>query len=222
MKKTIFILTILLLIPALVLAQGKAQGQGNGVQQQLRDPLTEVTPQGNQYQNQNQVQNAGEETQVQYQAQEAQENEIKGGANRSDNAKAKMSAVAAKVQELLNDPTLEGGIGPQVRIIAQEQRQAQSEITGQLNKLESRQGLMKKLFGADQKATKNLKQQMEKNQLRITQLEKLQNQTMNQAEEAQIQELTQALVEQNTALQNKVQEEEQVGSVFGWLFRLFN
>jgi tRNA A37 methylthiotransferase MiaB len=63
---------------------------------------------------------------------------------------------------------------------------------------------------------------MEQNQLRIQQLQELQNQIANQAEETQIQELIQALVEQNTALEDKIQAEEQVGSVFGWLLKLFS
>jgi hypothetical protein len=30
------------------------------------------------------------------------------------------------------------------------------------------------------------------------------------------------MVEQNTVLQNQVQAEEQVGSIFGWLVKFFN
>jgi len=133
-----------------------------------------------------------------------------------------MGAVTQKVEELLNNEDVSSGIGQQVRAIAQQQKNAQGEITGQLNKLESRQGLMKKLFGSDQKAINNLRQQMEQNQLRIEQLLNLQNQTANQAEETQIQELIQALVVQNTALENQIQAEAQVGSLFGWLLKLFN
>ena len=161
MKKITSILALtfsLLLIPTMVLAQQGQQGQGIQDQDRIQDPATHegatVDPQGNQVQNQVKTQNAGEDSQLNVNTQEnLQVNEDSQG--RSDTARQHMSNVAQKVEELLNDEEAQGGIGQQVKIIAQQQKQAQGEITGQLNKLESRQGLMKKLFGADQKAIKN-------------------------------------------------------------------
>jgi len=198
---TILILFLVsLFIPGNILAQGKNQG--------------------NQVQNQVKTQNAGEESQLNVNTQESlQTNE--GSQNKSDVARQNMSIVSQKVEEILEEEKSDKGIGQQVKTIAQEQKQAQGEIEGQIHKLNARQGLMKKLFGADQKAIKNLQQQMEQNQLRIQQLQELQNETTNQAEENQIQELTQSLVEQNTALEDQIQAEEQVGSLFGWLIKLF-
>ena len=198
---TILILFLVsLFIPGNILARGKNQG--------------------NQVQNQVKTQNAGEESQLNVNTQESlQTNE--GSQNKSDVARQNMSIVSQKVEEILEEEKSDKGIGQQVKTIAQEQKQAQGEIEGQINKLNARQGLMKKLFGADQKAIKNLQQQMEQNQLRIQQLQELQNETTNQAEENQIQELTQSLVEQNTALEDQIQAEEQVGSLFGWLIKLF-
>ncbi len=223
MKKTRLVLVsafVLLVVPTVVLAQ---QGQGSQQQDRIQDPTVheESVSQGNQVQNQVKTQNAGEDSQLNVNTQESfQANE--GSQSRSDTARQNMSSVAQKVEELLNDEGTQGGIGQQVKAIAQQQKKAQGEITGQLNKLESRQGLMKKLFGADRKAIKNLKQQMEQNQLRIQQLQEMQNQVMSQAEEIQVQDLVQALVEQNTALEDQIQAEGQVSSVFGWFFRLFN
>jgi len=198
---TILILFLVsLFIPSHILAQGKNQG--------------------NQVQNQVKTQNAGEESQLNVNTQESlQTNE--GSQNKSDVARQNMSIVSQKVEEILEEEKSDKGIGQQVKTIAQEQKQAQGEIEGQINKLNARQGLMKKLFGADQKAIKNLQQQMEQNQLRIQQLQELQNETTNQAEEDQIKELTQSLVEQNTALEDQIQAEEQVSSLFGWLIKLF-
>lgn len=198
---TILILFLVsLFIPGNILAQGKNQG--------------------NQVQNQVKTQNAGEESQLNVNTQESlQTNE--GSQNKSDVARQNMSIVSQKVEEILEEEKSDKGIGQQVKTIAQEQKQAQGEIEGQINKLNARQGLMKKLFGADQKAIKNLQQQMEQNQLRIQQLQELQNETTNQAEEDQIKELTQSLVEQNTALEDQIQAEEQVSSLFGWLIKLF-
>lgn len=232
-KRITVILTIsfaVLVLPSVVLAQNNQQGQG-GIQQQdrVQDATVHevdvvIVPPGNQVQNQVKTRNAGEDSQLEVNTQESlQANEERvGSQGRSETARQNMSVVAKKVEELLSDETVQGGIGQQVKDLASQQKQAQGEIKGQLDKLESRQGLMKKLFGTDQKAIKNLKRQMEQNQLRIQQLQELQAQVTNQAEETQIQLLTQALVEQNTALAEQVQAEEEVGSVFGWLVKLFN
>lgn len=206
-------------------AQGTAgtqQGTTKQVQQQLQ-----VSPSstGNQVQNQNQVktQNQGEDSQIQTNTQE-QENlgdgQGEGLQNRNQNAIQNMSEVAKQVQQLLQIRTT-GGIGEQVRQIAQEQNQAQTQIQEQLNKLESKGKLARFLTGTDYGAVKNLKQQLEQNQLRIEQLTQLQNQLSNQGDITMVQETIQALIQENTSLQERITAEEQVGSVFGWLVRLF-
>ncbi len=227
MKRIILVLVLmiaLLIVPTVILAQQGQSGQGSQQQDRVQDPAAHeeaiVAPEGNQVQNQVKTQNTGEDSQLNINTQENfQVNEDSQG--RSDIARQNMSNVAQKVEELLESEGVQGGIGQQVKTIAQQQKQAQAEIGDQLKKLESRQGLMKRLFGADQRAIKNLKQQMEQNQQRIQELQELQNQVANQAEETQIQELVQALVEQNTALEEQIQAEEQVGSIFGWLLKLF-
>ena len=109
----------------------------------------------------------------------------------------------------------------QIRTIAQEQVQAQTQIQAELNKLESKSGFMKKLFGTDYGAINNLKQQLEQNRLRIKLLTELQNQVTNQADETQLQEAVLALTEQNTSLEEQIEAEESIGSLLGWLVKLF-
>jgi len=140
---------------------------------------------------------------------------------RSETAREHMSVVAATVEELLTTREDQGGIGQQVRVVAQEQVQAQNQIETQLNKLESRSTLTKKLFGPDYKAVNNLKMQMEQNQLRIQQLEALKVQITNEADEAQLETAIMALTDQNTVLSDQIMAEEEISSLLGWLFRLF-
>ncbi len=198
MKKLITISAIAL---TLIFAPSSALAQRVQQQKKVQDPSIHLsgspTPEGNQVQNQNQVQtqNQGEETRLQVATQH--------------------------MEQLMGMEGGSEGVSNQVRVIAQEQVQTQSQIQAQLNKIESRSGLMKRLFGPDYGAIKNLKQQMEQNQLRIQQLTQLQNQLVNEAEETQLQEAIQALIEQNTALEEKIQAEEQAGSIFGWLIKLF-
>lgn len=179
---------------------------------------------GNQILNQNQVQtqNQSEDTQLQVNTQE-QENLEEGAdtgvQNRSQNAVENMSNVADQVQQLLQVRT-SGGIGEQVRQIAQEQKQAQNQTQMELGNVDNRAGLLKSLIGPDYKALNNIQKVMEQNQLRIQQLEQLQNQLTNQSDITMIQETIQALTEQNIALQDRITLEEKSGSLLGWLFKL--
>jgi uncharacterized protein YydD (DUF2326 family) len=132
-----------------------------------------------------------------------------------------MSEVAKQVQMLLQTKT-SGGIGEQVKQIAQEQNQAQTQIQEQLNKLESKGRLARFLTGTDFGAIKNIKQQLNENELRIEQLTKLQTQLSNQSDIAMVQETIQALIQENISLQERIATEEQTISMFGWLFRLFS
>lgn len=203
MKKLIFILPVFLAL-GLVLPAFAATGQ----------PV----------QNQNQVktQNQGEEQQIQVQTEEQEnlgEGQGEGLQNRNQNAIENMSEVAKQVQRLLQVRTT-GVIGEQIRQVAQEQNQAQTQIQEQINKLEAKGRLARLLSGTDYGAVKNLKAQLEQNQLRIRQLEQWQNQLANQGDITLIQAMIQALVQENTSLQARITAEEQTKSLFGWLLKL--
>lgn len=233
--KNVFILlvAIVILSPTSVVYAAKneagAQNTGAGQQAQQQTQTQQQTiassPTDNQVQNQNkiQTQNQGEDSQLQVNTQE-QENlgdgQGEGLQNRNQKALENMSNVAKQVQQLLQVRTT-GGIGEQVRQIAQEQKQTQDQIKTELGKIDSRGGLLKKLIGPDYKALKKIQKQMDQNQLRIQQLEQLQNQLTNQGDITMVQEAIQALAEQNTALQDKIALENQSGSLFGWLFKSF-
>jgi len=204
-------------------AQNTNTGTGQQVQQQVK---ASPSPTGNQVQNQNQVktQNQGEDSQLQVETQEQENLEDgseSGSQNRNQNAVQNMSEVAKQVQQLLKIRTT-GGIGEQIRQIAQAQNQAQTQIQEQLTKLESKGKLARLLTGTDYGAIKNLKQQLEQNQLRIQQLTQLQNQLTSQADITVVQETIQALIQENTSLQDRITAEEQTRSLFGWLFKLFS
>lgn len=228
MKKILSIVSFfaLLFVAAPVLAVNNGTGaQGStGTQTQLQvQQQLQVSPSpiGSQVQNQNQVktQNEGEDSEIKTNTQE-QEN-LDEESSRSETAIQNMSNVATKVEELLATKTLQGGIGQQVRVIAQEQKTSQEEIQMELGKVDSRGGLLKSIIGPDFKALKNMQKQMEQNQLRIQQLTQLQNQLTNQGDITQVKEMILALTDQNIALQDRISIEEGSSSLFGWLFKLF-
>lgn len=219
MKKLLLVFALAaLLTPAVVVAQ--TQKQEVGVQQRDRDMMAD--PEGETVRNQNEVQtqNQGEADQMEVATQERERMESDNADSKSQASRQNMSMVAEKVEGLLVEG-MDGGIGSQVREIAKAQQQAQNKIKLELSKLEAKKGLMRMLFGPNIEAVDNLNQQMEQNRLRIQELRQLATQVENKADETQIQEAVEALVAQNTALQDQVKFEEGNLGVFGWIWRLF-
>ena len=226
MKKFILfsIVTLgLVLAPSLVLAQGTQQ------QDRVQDPATHASnlpsPTGSQVKNQNQVstQNMGEESNLMVSTSEQEGTASRSGlglANKNAVAVEHMSIVAQKVQELLQVRTA-GGIGDQVRTIAQEQNQIQDQIRLQLDKISAKGSLAKALFGPDYQALKSLEQQMEQNELKIEKLQELKLELVNAGDQTAVQETIDALIQENTSLEEILSLEGNVKSVFGWLVRLF-
>ncbi|MFZ5534568.1 MAG: hypothetical protein ACOY3M_00175 [Patescibacteria group bacterium] len=238
MKKltsSVSILVFLLIATPVIAANHGSGAQSTGPQQGVspQEQIVSPSPTGNTIQNQNlmKIQNNGEDSKIQTSTQEQesegddQETQGKGmpkdTSPRSSIAQKHMSNVASKVEELLTTKTINGGIGEQIRQIAQEQKTAQTQIQSDLADIDNRKGLLKSLIGPNYQALKNMQKIMEQNRLRIQQLTQLQNELTNQGEITQVQETVQALTEQNTALQDQVKLEEQSVSVFGWMFKLF-
>jgi len=221
MRKLVLIIS-LFIISGLVLpffaVNNSAGAQNTNSGQQVK---VSPSPTGSQVRNQNEVntQNQGEDSQLQVNTQE-EENLGEGLQTRSQTAIENMSKVAEQVQLLLQT-RISGGIGEQVRVIAQEQNQAQTQIRNQVNKLNSKSKLARFLTGSDYGAIKNLMQQLEQNRLRIQQLEQLQNQLSNQGDITMVQETIQALIQENTSLQELITAEEKTFGLFGWLFKFF-
>ncbi len=241
MKKTSMALVGLVALSSVSLvyaAKNDSGSQGTGqavetptVQAQQKRLYTPPSPTGIQEQNQNQVktQNQGEEQkmQVKTQEQESQNDENMGQgkskveASRNADAQENMSIVAQKVEDLLTIQTPQGGIGEQVKRIAQDQKQSQEQIQMELEKFDNRKGLLKSLIGPDFAALKNMQKQMEQNQLRIQELEQTKLQLTSESDAAIVQAAIQAMIDQNTNLTDVVATEEQSRSMFGWLFRMF-
>jgi len=207
MKKLIFLIPVFLVLafafPALAAKNSVGAQTGTQIQQQdrVQDPTTHTSAYpsatGSQVKNTNQVstQNMGEST--------------------------KLMVATSEMEQLMEEMPETTQVGAQVRTIAQEQVQAQAEIQTQLAKMESKSNFLTKLFGPDFGAIKNLKEQMEQNRLRIQTLTELQTQVTNQADETQLETAIQALIDQNTSLEDQISTKESIRSLFGWFVKLF-
>lgn len=140
---------------------------------------------------------------------------------RSERAREHMNEVAKQVEILLMARTTKGGIGEEVREIARNQRQTQNQLTEEVNRMDSRKGILKSFIGPDYQAIKNLEKMIETNQSRIALLEELKIGLTDKGSITQIEDAIQALTQQNVSLQERLAFEQQSSGLFGWLFRLF-
>lgn len=194
------LITAVNIFPTAVFAQGAQNGRM--IQDQDRVNYDDVEAESTMAPEDNQVRN-----QVQNQFQNV------------DGADGFMAATQ-QMEQLMNMENIGEETGLQLRNIAQEQVQAQEQIQAQYNKLENRSSFMKQLFGTDPGAVKNLKMQLEQNQMRIQQLEVVAASVQNMGEVTQFQAAIQAMVQTNTQLAERIQAEERQTGIFGWILRL--
>lgn len=139
------------------------------------------------------------------------------------NAKEHRSVVANFVHSLLDVANREpGGIGQQVRTIAQEQSQSASTTEQAIQKVQSRSKLMTFLIGSDYKSLGVLRSEMVTTQNQINQLNNLVPSLQNASDTQAVQNQIQSLQQQQTQINNFIQTQESQFSLFGWLAKLFN
>ena len=174
-----------------------------------------VSPTGNQVKNANEVktQNQGEDQKLSVKTQESEQ--LNQAVDDS------VTKVSDQVHELIETVGAKGGIGQEVKEIAQSQTKLQDEIVSDVAKLNSRGKAAKFFIGSDKKLIKSMEQKMEQNRLMIQQLEELKLQTKNTGDLQQLQETIDLMTYQNTSLQNKIDKENKSNGMFGWLVNLF-
>jgi hypothetical protein len=133
-----------------------------------------------------------------------------------------LTKVSDQVHELIETVGAKGGIGQEVKEIAQNQTKLQEEIVSDVAKLNSRGTLTKFFIGSDKKLIQTMEQKMEQNRLMIQQLEQLKLQTQNTLDLQQIQETIELMTYQNISLQNKIDKENKSNGIFGWLISFFD
>jgi len=216
MKKYIFLSLLFLLAVMPAIAKNSSEPASKSVNTVTPTKKAVISPTGNQVQNQNsvQTQNQGEDQQLNIKTQESEQ--------LNQTIDESLTKVSDQVHELIETVGAKGGIGQQVKVIAQSQIKLQDEIKLNLGELNSRGTLTKLLVGSDKKLIRSTEQKIEQNQLMIQQLEQLKLQTKNTSDLQQLQETIDLMTYQNTSLQDKVNKENKSNGLFGWLVNLFN
>ena len=170
-------------------------------------------------QNKRQIQNQINDTETETGTKEIDEVEDED----VDEVDESTSKISEQVKKILEDRGDEKrGIGLQVREIAENQEKKQEEIKKAYYELKNRGQLIRLFVGSDKKMTQALEQLNNENKLEIEKLIALKNQTMNEADKAQLQETIGTLTTQNTQLEEKIAKEKQANGLFGWFVKLFS
>ncbi|KKP92870.1 MAG: hypothetical protein UR99_C0062G0002 [Candidatus Moranbacteria bacterium GW2011_GWD2_36_12] len=173
-------------------------GAGTQVEQRMQD--------GSGIANQNRVQNeAGAPGQ---------------GKQEGGNAQGK-SVVANAVQEILQIAQRNGGIGQQIRVIAQTQTQNQEKLEAGLKKVQDRSGLVKFLVGPQYSEINNTKKVLEQNREQLKNLNQIKNQLSNQSDQEKLKEQISLIEQSNLEIETTLNDSQKGVSLLGWAFRLF-
>ena len=145
-----------------------------------------------------------------------------GRENGQANATERRSSVANFVQSLLRVAEREpGSIGEQVRVIAQEQNESNETATEAVTEVQTRGKIRTLLFGSDYKNLGVLRKEVVQTRNRLQQLDRLIESMTSDEDKTEVQVQIQALSEQQTILENFVEEQESKMSLFGWLVKMF-
>lgn len=136
------------------------------------------------------------------------------------NAQLHRSVVANFVQTLVRVADREGGIGEQVRVIAQQQNQSASTTAVALEKVENRGKIKTFLIGSDYKNLGALRSELVQTRNRIEQLTRLADKATS-ADKADLLQQIKNLQQEQTWIENFIKTNENKFSLFGWLVKLF-
>ena len=145
----------------------------------------------------------------------------KGKINKDQaSAASHRSWVKVFVQNLLSVADREGGIGEQVRVIAQEQNDSKEKVAGEIETVESRSKIKTFFFGTDYKNLGELRSDMVKTANQIERLRRLTEKAENPDNKSRLEAQTQALSREQTKIQKFITDNESRFSLFGWAVKL--
>jgi len=139
---------------------------------------------------------------------------------KSQRAEERMSDVAKRVREILEERDAKGGIGELVREVAREQSESHATLSARLAKIKSRPGAVRWLLGHDRQNLMDLKKDATTIDQRIAKIE-VGLDSMSEEERETALDLVEDLKAQRTELLATVEENDSEFSVVGWFKKLF-
>ncbi len=236
MKKIIIPFLVLVLVSSVVVAQQQGVDEP---ETGMGSPGLNESGQSQQVQAEQETQNEGEEetlmiqqrvqlkarntTELRQMIQERQQEMVQEMQTLRQNQQQvyqNQNKVRLAVHSLLAMEDLTGGIGRNVSQIAREFNNSVQATIGAEERIETRNMLVKFLFGGDEVAAGEMEQEVIQNQQRIQHLRQLMNQCdCEEQVRAMMQEQIQNMEQEQTRLQQLAQNEKGNKGLFGWLWK---
>ncbi len=132
------------------------------------------------------------------------------------------AVVSAFVKNLLAVALREGGIGSQVRVIAQEQDDSSAKVSTAITHIEHKGGFSSFFFGTDYANIGVLRNEMVKTSAEIVQLQALVEKTTDATDKATLNAQIKLLQDEQVKIQAFINLHEGKFSLFGWFVKMFN
>lgn len=134
--------------------------------------------------------------------------------------KVRLTVHTLLAMENLTGGILTGGIGKNVSAIAREFNNSIQATINVENKLQTRSGLVRFFAGGDEKAAKEIEQQVIQNRLMIQQLiQNMNNCDCDEQVKTMLQEQIQIMEQEQTRLQQLAQKEKSSKGLLGWIWK---
>jgi len=140
----------------------------------------------------------------------------------TDEADEYKNKVAQFVHNLKEIGDMEGGIGQQVRIVAQAQNDSSSEVEDSINEINDRSDFVKFLIGPKYGSIADVQTAITENQTRIKVLTDLMAQVTDPVVKQVLNDQVKQFQQENARLQIFVTESGSGASLFGWLMKMFS
>ena len=223
MNKTILLTFVIFLVCTLSFANlvvAQQGGSGDGSNESGNQTMDQS---GEMNQNQNRVM-AGNATELQQMIQQRQQvmEQEKNNLNNigEQNVLQNQNRVRLAVHAMLAMENLTGGIGQNVSEIAKEFNNSVQATIRAEERIEKRSGFSRFFAGEDEKAGKDIEQEVERNRNRLQELNQLKEQCSCDAEvKAILQEQIQNIEMEQNRLEERAQTEMKSKGMFGWLWK---
>jgi len=131
------------------------------------------------------------------------------------------NTVANAVQAMVHVADRNGGVGKEVRVIAQNQLKHQESLEGALKEVEGRKGFASFLIGPKYKEVNKAKALLDQNIVQIRELNQLKNKLNTQADKDILVEQISFLEQLSEQARERINGSENKFSLFGWAVKLF-
>jgi len=145
---------------------------------------------------------------------------VSSGAQVKNMGENRRSQVANAVQAMLQVAERSGGVGEQIRVIAQNQNKNQQEMEAGLEKVQTRNKAMKFLFGPNYKQVRAVESKMEAYSGEIEKLKAAAEQLVGLADQEVIAEQIAVMEQAGEELQAELDSQQKGFSLFGWLAKM--